>query len=306
MIDLCTLGTGGALPLPDRALSSLYVRVNGRALLIDCGEGTQVGIRRLGWGFRCLDGLLITHFHGDHCGGLPGLLLSLDKAGRTEPFHLYGPAGLRRVVEGLRVIAPVVSYPVALHEIAPGDAFSLIGLTIDAFALRHGIPCLGYRLRLLRQPAFDPVKARALNIPLPLWKRLQAGETVQTDGRSIVPADVQGAPRPGLSLLYATDTRPVESIVRLGEGADLMMLEGMYGDEAKRPQALKNHHMLFAEAAALAREARAKSLLLTHFSNCVDDPEDYLPQARVIFPETRCAHDGLTLTLHYPERAAAI
>ncbi len=292
MIDLCTLGTGGALPLPDRALSSLYVRVNGRALLIDCGEGTQVGIRRLGWGFRCLDGLLITHYHGDHCGGLPGLLLSLDKAGRSEPFHIYGPAGLRRVSEGLRVIAPVVSYPVVLHEIAPGDAF----------ALRHGIPCLGYRLRLLRQPAFDPVKARALGVPLPLWKRLQSGETVQAEGRAIRPADVQGAPRHGLTLLYATDTRPTESIVRLGEGADLMILEGMYGDEAKRPQALKNHHMLFAEAAALAREARAKALLLTHFSNCVDDPEAFLPQAQAVFPETRCAHDGLTLTLRYPER----
>ena len=93
MLEFCTLGTGGTLPIPERALSSLYVRVNGQSLLIDCGEGTQVGIRRLGWGFRCLDGLLLTHYHGDHCTGLAGLLLSLEKAGRDQPFHIWGRKG---------------------------------------------------------------------------------------------------------------------------------------------------------------------------------------------------------------------
>ena len=95
MLEFCTLGTGGTLPIPERALSSLYVRVNGRSLLIDCGEGTQVGIRRLGWGFRCLDGMLLTHYHGDHCTGIAGLLLSLEKAGKDEPFHIWGPRGLK-------------------------------------------------------------------------------------------------------------------------------------------------------------------------------------------------------------------
>ncbi len=115
MIDLCLLGTGGTLPMPDRALSSVYVRVNGRAMLIDCGEGTQVGIRRLGWGFRCLEGAVLTHFHGDHVTGLAGLLLSLEKAGKEDTFDIYGPAGLKRVVEGLCVIVPKLSYPVCLH-----------------------------------------------------------------------------------------------------------------------------------------------------------------------------------------------
>ena len=119
MLECCVLGTGGTLPLADRALSSLYIREDGRSLLIDCGEGTQVGIRKLGWGFRCLEGLLLTHFHGDHCTGLPGLLLSLEKAGKDEPFHIWGPRGLKRIVEGLCVIVPPLSFPVLLHELPP-------------------------------------------------------------------------------------------------------------------------------------------------------------------------------------------
>lgn len=302
MLECCTLGTGGALPLPERALSSLYVRTGGRALLIDCGEGTQVGIRRLKWGFRCIDALLITHYHGDHCGGLPGLLLSLDKAGRNEPFHIYGPAGLRRIVEGLRVIAPALSYPLVLHELPPGESFSLIGMEITCFPLDHGIPCLGYRLHLPRRPAFDAQKARALEVPVPLWKALQQGQCVTVSGRTIHPEDVTGAPRKGLTLLYATDTRPVPVIPRMGEGADLMILEGMYGDDTKTPQARKNHHMIFYEAAELAKQSGAKQLVLTHFSNCIDDPLDYLPLAQAIFPNTLCAADGQCFTLQYPER----
>ena len=298
MLECCTLGTGGALPLPDRALSSLYVRVYGRALLIDCGEGTQVGIRKLGWGFRCIDGLLITHYHGDHCSGVPGLLLSLDKAERKEPFHIWGPVGLRRVIDGLRVIAPVLSYPVVLHEITGDEEeFSMIGLTVTAFPVHHGVPCYGYRLHLPRQGAFQPDKARALGVPMAHWKDLQQGRCVG----DVRPGDVLGAPRQGVTLLYATDTRPVPEIVRYGQGADLMILEGMYGDENKRPQALKNKHMLFAEAATLALEAGAKQLALTHFSNCIDDPLEYLPLAQEIFPAALAAADGQCFTLNYPK-----
>lgn len=300
MLELCMLGTGGALPLPDRGLTACYLRVRGRGLLIDCGEGTQTAIRRLGWGFRCIDGMLITHYHGDHCGGLPGFLLSLGKAERREPFHIWGYTGLKAIVEGLRVVAPVLPFPVVLHEFSGERVeLSMIGLEITGFRLDHGVPCYGWRLELPRKGAFQPQRAKALGVPVRDWKRLQAGETV--DG--VTPEQVMGPPRQGIRLLYATDTRPTPDIIRYGRGADLMILEGMYGDETKRAQAEKNRHMLFAEAATLAREAGAKRLLLTHFSNCIDDPQAYLPLAQAIFPATEAAMDGQCLTIHYPAEA---
>ena len=303
MLEFCTLGTGGTLPVPERALSSLYVRVNGRSLLIDCGEGTQVGIRRLGWGFRCLDGMLLTHYHGDHCTGLAGLLLSLEKAGRDEPFHIWGPKGLKRVVEGLCVIVPPLSFAVLLHELPPeGGEAELIGLKIRAFPVDHGgIPCFGYRLALERGAVFDPRKAEELGVPVKDWKRLQQGETVHAGLRKIRPEDVTGAERKGITLVFSTDTRPCETLTKYCAGADLLILEGMYGSAEKLPQALKNHHMLFKEAAETAREAEAGGLLLTHFSTSLEDPEAYLPETRRIFERTWAAKDGQTVTMRYPE-----
>ncbi len=301
MIDLCTLGTGGTIPMPDRALSSLYVRVGGRALLIDCGEGTQVGVQRLGWGMQCIDGLLLTHFHADHCSGLPGMLLALTKAMRTEPLHIYGPAGLTQVVTGLRVIAPQLSFPVVLHEMAEElTPFTLIGLEITPFALEHGMPCVGYRFHLPRPAAFDPARAREQGVPLQYWKRLQKGETVADEGRVYTPDMVLGGARQGITFLYATDTRPVPVIAEMGFRSDLMILEGMYGAEEKAPLARRNHHMLYREAASLAADAETAHLILTHFSTSVDDPEEHLDAARAVFPDTECAADCATWTLRYP------
>ena len=304
MLEFCTLGTGGTLPIPERALSSLYVRVNGRSMLIDCGEGTQVGIRRLGWGFRCLDGMLLTHYHGDHCTGIAGLLLSLEKAGRDEPFHIWGPKGLKRVVEGLCVIVPPLSFAVMLHELPPeGGELELIGLKIRAFPVDHGgIPCFGYRMTLERGAVFDPAKATALGIPVQDWKRLQQGETVRYGLKTVRPEDVTGANRRGITLVFSTDTRPCETLEKNCADSDLLILEGMYGTEEKMPQALKNHHMLFAEAAEIARKAETGGLLLTHFSTSMETPEEYLPAARVIFERTWAAEDGQTVTMRYPEK----
>ena len=302
MLEVCTLGTGGTLPLADRALSSLYVRVNGRSMLIDCGEGTQVGIRKLGWGFRCIEDVFLTHYHGDHCTGLAGLLLSLEKAGKTETLNIWGPKGLKRVVEGLCVIVPPLSYPVMLHEYPPeGRETEAIGLQIRAFPVDHGgMPCFGYRMTLPRKNAFQPEAAASLGVPVSEWKKLQEGIPVQAGGRTVLPEEVSGKERKGITVVFSTDTRPCETLEKYTKDADLLILEGMYGDEEKLPLALKNHHMMFREAAEIAANAQPAALLLTHFSTSMEDPDSYLDNARNVFEKTWTAKDGETVTLRYP------
>ena len=307
MLEFCTLGTGGTLPIPERSLASLYVRVNGYSLLVDCGEGTQVGVRRLGWGFRCIDGILLTHFHGDHCTGLAGMLLSLEKAGRTDPVHIWGPHGLKRVVEGLCIIVPPLSFNVILHEIPNvGTEFEMIGITIRAFPVNHGgMPCFGYRFELKRAPAFDADKAKKLDIPMKDWKSLQLGESVTVNGHEYSLQDVALKERKGITFVYCTDTRPCETLVKNCKGADMLMLEGMYGDPEKIQQALKNHHMMMTEAAEIAAGSGTSKLFLTHYSTSVENPEDYIDEIKAIFPETILSTDGMKGFMRYPKEQEA-
>ena len=296
MIDVTLLGTGGMLPLPGRSLTSLYVRHDGRAILIDCGEGTQTAIRANGLRFKSIEAILITHFHADHMSGLPGLLLTLGNEARTEPLHMYGPVGLEGVVSALRAIAPELPYEIIFHEYGEETAqLDLAGLAVTLFPVDHGIPCLGYHMELKRLGKFDAKKAKERGIPQNLWGRLQRGESI--DG--FTPEDVLGAPRKGISLLYATDTRPVPAILDLGREADLMILEGMYGDMEKQERAEFTHHMMMHEAAQIAREANAKALWLTHYSPATPDPAEYEPMLREIFPETVIAADGQSATLAF-------
>jgi len=287
------------MPLPNRALTSLYVRCDGRVVLIDCGEGTQTAIRRASLRFKPIEAILITHFHADHISGLPGLLLTLGNEGRTEPLHMFGPVGLERVVTSLRVIVGDLPFDIIFREFKNGEEvhFSCGGLEGTAFPLDHGMPCFGYRLERSRPGKFDPVRAQKQGIPVPLWGRLQKGEAV--DGFS--PEDVLGQPRQGIRILYATDSRPVPRIAELGKGADLLILEGMFGDEEKLDRAQETHHMMMQEAAQIAVKAEAQLLWLTHFSPANPEPEQFLEMLVKIFPNTVIGADGLHMELRFTE-----
>jgi ribonuclease Z len=183
MLDLCLLGTGGMMPLPYRRLTALMMRYNGSSLLIDCGEGTQVAIRERGWSFHDIDVVCITHFHGDHISGLPGLLLSMGNADRTEPLTIVGPKGLERTVNALRVIAPELPFEIKFIEIADAvTELNLFGYRINAFKVNHRVTCYGYSVMIDRAGKFDPEKAAANNVPMKAWSRLQKGQTVEIDG----------------------------------------------------------------------------------------------------------------------------
>lgn len=299
MMDVTIPGTGGMRPMKDRALACCFVEHQGHAILIDCGEGTQVALQSAGCHIKRLDLLLVTHFHADHISGLPGLLLTLGNSGKLSKLLVAGPRGLLTVYRALTVIAPALPYPVELIELAPRDEFSpWEAMTVRCFALDHGMPCLGYHLEERRPPVFDPQKAAALDIPKPLYRTLHAGQCVTlASGRTVRPEEVLAGTRAPIRLVYATDTRPSEEIVRQARGADLLIVEGMYGDDAQRQQAADRGHMVFREAAQLAARAEVKQMLLTHYSPAMPHPEEHLEAATALFARAALASDGLRLSL---------
>ena len=302
MLDVCLLGTGGMMPLPYRWLTSLMLRYQGKSILIDCGEGTQIALREKGWSPKPIDIICFTHYHADHISGLPGMLLTMGNAERTEPLVLIGPKGLTRAVNALRVIAPELPFEIRCQEIEePEKEFFFDGFHLKAFKVNHSVLCYGYSMMVDRAGRFDKDKAVEQQIPLKLWNRLQKGETICQDGRTFTPGMVLGEPRKGLKVTYCTDTRPTDSIVSNAAGSDLLILEGMYGEADKLEKARENRHMTMYEAAGIAKAAGVPKLWLTHYSPSMNRPEDFLDGVRKIFPETVAARDGRTMELKFEE-----
>ena len=302
MLDICLLGTGGMMPLPRRWLTSLMLRYNGKSILIDCGEGTQLAIKEQGWSFNPIDVICFTHYHADHISGLPGLLLTMGNADRTEPVTMIGPKGLSRVVSSLRVIAPELPFEINFIELTENEqTIEICGLDIEAFKVNHNVLCYGYSVKLNRQGRFMVEKAEENNIPKQYWSKLQKGEDIEYEGRILTPDMVLGEERKGLHLVYCTDTRPMPIIASKGIGSDLMILEGMYGEPDKIKKAKEYKHMTFYEAAELAKEADTKQMWLTHYSPSLIRPEEYLEEVRKIFPRTIVAKDGRSVVLNFEE-----
>ncbi len=302
MLDVCLLGCGGMMPLPYRWLTSLMVRYNGSSLLIDCGEGTQVAIREKGWSFKPIDTICFTHYHGDHIGGLPGLLLTMGNSDRTEPLTLIGPPGLSKVVNALRTIAPGLPFPIIFREITENEqVFELNGYRLKAFKVNHNVTCYGYSIEIDRAGKFDAQKAKEAEIPLKFWSRLQKGEIITEDGVTFTPDLVMGPARKGIKLTYCTDTRPTDSIVENARKSDLFICEGMYGDPEKIPDAKTKKHMMFQEAAQLASKAQVRELWLTHYSPSLPRPEYYMEEVQKIFNNTFPGKDGKSVELGFEE-----
>ena len=302
MLDVCLLGTGGMMPLPYRWLTALMVRYNGSSVLIDCGEGTQIAIKEKGWSFKPIDVICFTHYHGDHISGLPGLLLTMGNADRTEPLTLIGPKGLERVVNALRVIAPELPFPVKYIEITELEqVFEMNGYRLKAFRVNHNVICYGYTMEVDRAGKFDVDRATAAGIPKRYCGILQNGEEVEENGTLYTPDMVLGPPRKGIKLAYCTDTRPTDSIRENAAGSDLFICEGMYGEKDKLKKAKEYKHMTFHEAARLAKDAEVREMWLTHYSPSLTHPEDYMDDVRAIFPNAVAAKDKRTVELTFSQ-----
>ena len=216
MLTITLLGTAATMPLPDRALSAAFAACGGHGLLWDCGEGTQAAAHRAGVNLMRADAICLTHYHGDHIFGLPGLLQTLGAQGRTRPLALLGPEGLPDIWAAVRALTGPLPYPVKPQVLMPGQPLALdalsegwpAGARLVPFATKHRVKSLGYRLELPRAGKFSPEQARTLGVPVQQWKLLQKGQSVAVEGRTVQPAQVLGAPRKGLNVVFSGDTAP--------------------------------------------------------------------------------------------------
>lgn len=303
MLDVCLLGTGGMMPLPNRWLTSLLARYNGSSILIDCGEGTQIAIKEKGLTFKPIDVICFTHFHADHVSGLPGLLLTLGNAERTEPLTIIGPKGVERVVNSLRAIAPELPFKINCIEIIePTKSFNINGYILEAFKVNHNVTCYGYTIKIPRAGKFDPKKAEQNEVPRSMWSKLQKGAIIEENGKTYTQDMILGPERKGIKLTYCTDTRPVSQIWENAKDADLFICEGMYGEPGKEAKAVEYKHMTFYEAAELAKKANAKEMWLTHYSPSLVHPEEYADEVKKIFPNTKISKNGRMTTLEFEEK----
>ena len=206
------------------------------------------------------------------------------------------------MVNALRVIAPELPFDLRFYEFSePREQFSVGPYQIDAFKVNHNVVCYGYRISIPRKGRFDVERAKAQGIPQKFWSRLQKGAVLEHEGRTLTPDMVLGPARRGLSVTYATDTRPVPVIAEYARDNDLFICEGMYGEKEKAAKAREYKHMTFQEAAKLGREAAPREMWLTHYSPSLMKPEEYLPEIREIFPKIKTARDGWSLELGFDE-----
>jgi ribonuclease Z len=303
VIRVTLLGTAAARPTPGRNVAGLAVQHEGDLVLWDCGEGTQRQMMRYNTGFN-VGAIFVTHLHADHFLGIPGLLRTLGLQGQEDRLEVYGPPGSRRVLESaVRLGNDRVPFPVEVQEVEPGSAVTRKGYQVEAFAVSHGVPALGFALQEPeRLGRFDVERARELGVAEgPDFGRLHHGEVVQVPGGTVRPDQVVGPPRRGRRVVYTGDTRPTKKVLAAARGADLVIHEATFTEE-EADRARGTGHSTALGAARLARDAGARRLVLTHVSaRYADDVDPLRREARSAFPGARVGRDGMVIEIPYPE-----
>jgi ribonuclease Z len=307
-LEAFILGCGGMMPLPNRHLTSVLLRREGELFLFDCGEGTQISLRRLNLKWKKISVIFISHTHADHVTGIPGLLMLSSQVERDDPLYIIGPPKIAEFIEASRrVLDMYINYEIIVQEIAsPGIVYKGDGFHVRCFPLSHTKPCYGYTLEEEMRPGeFHPEKAQSLKIPVgKLWGKLQDGETVELeDGRIIQPSDVMGQPRQGRKFSFVTDSLAIPEISTHVIGSDLFICEGMFGKDLTE-DAHSKKHMTSAEAAAIAASSSGvKKLALIHYSPRYTeyDLKQILAEAKAIFQETVLTRDRMIFPIEYAD-----
>lgn len=301
MLDIALLGSGGMMPLPNRFLTSLICKYKGRMLLIDCGEGTQVTLKILKYGFKNIDIICITHFHGDHILGLPGLLLTMNNSNREDELTIIGPIGLQKIVESLLIVATEINFKIKYIELEQDNEnpIKISGYKILTKGLDHKVDCLGYSIEIDRKGKFNREKAEKNGIPKEYWGKLQSGESIELNNIILKSDTVLGKDRKGLKVTYLTDTNYMDSLKDFAKNSDLLISEGLYGEESKKEKAVEYKHMTFLDSCKIAKDAKVNKLWLTHYSPSLSAPEEYIEMAKRAFPNTELGFDRKEISLMF-------
>lgn len=308
MIKITLLGTSALVPLPNRALTSVQLVCGGHYILFDCGEGTQSAARKANVSLMKTDIIVLTHYHGDHIFGLPGLLQTMNIMGRKEILYIIGPKGIDKELKPIINLVGWLEYEVKLMEIPP-QGIELNNLTkgwpngvkLVPFKTEHKVISQGYKFILPRAGKFMPDRAKKLEIPTTLWKTLQKGESVRIADKIISPEMVLGEPRRGLSVVFSGDTSICETLIQSSKDTDLLICEATYGENEQEQLAISHGHMNFAQAGQAALKANVKRLWLVHYSQMIKEPKEYIENAQKYFPLAECGEDGKSITLNFDD-----
>ncbi len=300
-LSVAFLGTGGAVPSARRNTASVLVARGGERLLFDCGEGTQRQMQR-SLGLVQVDEIYFTHFHADHFLGLPGLLKTYDLTERERPLTIYGPRGLRDLIQSLGRVIGRVGYKLDLVELEPGDAIPCEGAEIRTFPVEHSVRAFGYALVEAERPGrFDPETAKRLGVKEgPDFAALQRGEWVEGSAGPVEPGEVMGESRPGRTIVLTGDTAPCRATVEAARGAELLIHDASFSEEEAQ-RAADTGHSTVGQAAAVAREAEVKLLALVHISSRYHVGK-VLDEAKEVFEPTVAPRDFDLIELPFPER----
>lgn len=308
-LEATFLGTGGAVPTPERGMPALMLRREGERTLFDCGEGTQRQMMRCRTGFS-VSRIFLTHFHADHYLGVPGMLQTMDFQDREEPIEIVGPIGTTQLWGLLEHLGcRNLGYGVTVEEMAPGDGYDYGNYSVTAVEGDHaGTDAMGYVLdEGERAGRFDRERAVELGVrPGPDFAKLQRGEVVETELGTVEPGDVVGEARLGRKVVLTGDTRPLPRFVEAAKGADLLIHDATLSeDESER--ARKVGHSTAREAAEVAREADVGMLVLHHLSSRFSaDPKKLRKEAEAVFPNVLVPDDFTRVTVPYPEKERGI
>jgi len=293
-LNIIFLGTGGSWPTGKRNVTSIALKRGSEILLFDCGEGTQRQFQKSKLSHMQISKIFITHFHGDHFLGLPGLIQTMQLNDRDKALHVYGPKGMKSLLQQLLSLGYFKpAYKIISHEVADGDILDFDGYVINVLRVKHGIPAVAYCLEeKIRPGRFDKPKALKLGVPEgPLFSRLQHGKTITLkDGREITPEMVLGASRKGRKIVISGDTKPCYKMVEFSKDADVLIHDATFDSSLEEIAGEYGHATAF-QAAEIAKKANVDKLFLTHISPRYLDKKVLEEDARKAFKNSFVAKD---------------